>query len=170
MPTLETNPTNTNARLNRQAIRFLFTHRMGRLMTEDPITGEAIVTPVRYVNDDRGAFVTHLPAGGDHARAIERGGRTMLSVSAPHRRLPEELIDEHGQPTPEAIWHVQAEVEVERITTPQALEKLLNRHVATLAQAPIPIGGSDLQRDLIGLRLHPVALTARLRESALAMA
>jgi hypothetical protein len=169
MQTLENNNT-ANSNLNRQAIRFLFAHRMGRLMTDDPATGEPIVTPVRYVNDDRGAFVTHLPAGGAHARAIEQGGRTVLSVAAPHRRLPTKLVDEYGQPTPQAIWHVQAEVEVERITTPAALEKLLNRHVATLAQTPIPLGGGDLQRELIGLRLHPIALTARLREPALAMA
>lgn len=166
-----------NTRLNRQAIRFLLDHRLGRVVTTDPGTGEMIVTPVRYVSDPNGAFITSLASGSRHAEAIRRGGRTMLSVATPHaaRPHPSQWVDSLGDPTTEAIWHVQAAVEVETITQRDELERLLSRYVATLSQTPVPLnvtgpGAEASSGSLIGLRLHPVNLTARLHEPSLAVA
>ncbi|MHC4995051.1 MAG: hypothetical protein ACYTGQ_08365, partial [Planctomycetota bacterium] len=45
-------------RLDRHAVRFLLDHKLGRLVTEDPISREPAVTSVHYVADGDGSFLT----------------------------------------------------------------------------------------------------------------
>jgi hypothetical protein len=158
--------------LDRAALRFLLNHHLGRLVTEDPLTGEPHVSPVHYAADETGSLVTHLSAESPHANAIRRGGRTMLSVRARHPEPLRNPTDEHGLPTADALWQVQAELEPELIQPGPELEQVLQRQINAVLD-PLPQGDrqdplyraarSELDR-LVGVRLTPLKLRAYFHE------
>ncbi|MEX2671378.1 MAG: FMN-binding negative transcriptional regulator [Phycisphaeraceae bacterium] len=121
--------------LERQAVRFLIAHRLGRLMTFDPVTDEPWVTPVHYVLGSDGALVTHLPAGAEHVQAIRRGGASLLSVYTRNAYVPDQLRDDDGQPTARAVRQVQAEVDTRIIDSPDQVADVLRRQVASVLRA-----------------------------------
>ena len=145
--------------LDRQAVRFLFANRFGRLLTEDPITGEPQATPVHYVPEGAGNLLIYLPAAGEHAGAIRRGGDSLLSVESSRARVPRRLLDTDGQPTAAAVWHVQADVDAEVLDDPEAVAHVLDRQTETSSDrrgdAPFPSG-------LVAVRLRLIELRPRL--------
>lgn len=127
-------PSETPYSLDRQAMRFLIGHRLGRLLTLDPATDEPLVTPVHYVLDHDGALVTHLPRGSEHVEAIRRGGTSLLSVHANHAYVPSELRDADGLPTPQAVRQVQAEVTAELVEQEDRVADVLHRQISSVLE------------------------------------
>lgn len=172
-PLLAVEPPRTLAPLHdRQALRFLLDHRLGRLVTTDPLTGEPHVTPVHYVPEilagggGGAAFLTILPADAPQVAAIRRGGSTILSVPSRKAGLPAALLEGRSSP----VIHVQAQVQVELLQTLSDVEHVLRRQIASVL-APLPqedksdpVGRArqgELSK-LVGLRLSVVDLASRL--------
>lgn len=160
--------------LDRAAVRFLLDHRLGRLLTDDPADGEPRVTPVHYVQGGDGDLLAHLPAGGGHAEAVRRGGRTLLSVRPADGILGGPPIDEDGLPTASAIWHVQAEVDAELLEDPADVTEVLRRQIANVLEPlpqrdksdPLQRAANSALRELVGVRLRLRSIKARLRSTA----
>jgi hypothetical protein len=155
---------------DRYAVRFLLDHRLGRLLTEDPISEEPFVTPVHYVSDGRGGFVTTLPADSPHIQAIRKGGLTLLSVSAHRAWLPRHLDNRELQPA-DRIWHVQADVTAEVIEDPAEFEEVLRKQIASVLDPlpqhdktdPLPRAGRTALTQLVAVRLRINRLRTMLR-------
>jgi len=140
----------------RRAIRFLHDHRLGRLITDDPSSGEPHVTPVHFVSDGGGGFVTHLPAGSAPAEAIARGGATWLSVQSDHVRLHGEASDDVS------LWHVQAQVEAELLSDEAAISDALARQLGEPIEA-VSGGGAVVVDHLVAARLRVISVSVRQR-------
>jgi hypothetical protein len=154
--------------LNGNAVRFLLAHRLGRLMTIDPLTGEPRVSSVHYVSDGQGGFMTLLPVSGDHAAAIRRGGRTMLSVQS-HGDLPRALrANREGAAD---IWHVQADLDVELVDNTEAVRQILRRQVRSVLidlpqhdkSDPLDRASETALAQLVGVRLRLIDVLVRTR-------
>ena len=164
--------------LDRAAVRFLLNHHLGRLLSDDPATGEPHVSPVHYATDVDGALLTHLPIDSPHADAIRQGGRTMLSVRARHPEPVHEPTDEHGLPSENALWQVQAELEPELIEDGPGLERVLRRQINAVLdplpqrdkQDPLYRAARSALNQLVGVRLRPIKLRAYFHEGATAVA
>jgi len=154
-----------------RAVRFLIDHHLGRLMTECPKTGEAHIRPVHYVIDPlTGAFVTHLTAASDQVAAIRAGGRSVLSVPGERGRMggdPALDADASGD-----VWHVQAAVDVEVVDDPLSVQHVLRTQITDMMddladQAdrsdPVDRVGRSVLDGLVGLRMWPTAVWARVR-------
>lgn len=160
----------------RQAMRFLLGHRLGRLMTIDPASGEPLVAGVHYVLDTDGALVTHLPADSEQVAAIGRGGASVLSVYARHAYVPSELRDADGLPTPQAVRQVQVNVSARVIEGSDAVARVLHRQIAgvleTIGQATEADEISRARRSelegLVVVRLAIESMKVRLYPDALA--
>lgn len=154
-------PVNEPDRATGRAVRFLLAHRLGRLLTTDPITREPHVSPVHYVADDAGGFLTLLPANGAHARAIRAGGESVLSVQARHGHAPDPLRV-HDSSGTDRVWHVQAAVEARIIDTPEGIRHVLRRQIgAVIRDLPQHDKSDPLLRapgsvigELVGVRLN----------------
>lgn len=164
--------------LERQAVRFLLGHRLGRLMTADPDTHEPLVTPVHYVLDADGTLVTHLPADSAHVASIRRGGRSLLSVYARHAHIPAELRDDDGVPTAQAVRQVQADVRTTLIEDPAEVAEVLDRQVSSVLQTVGQRSEADavsrvsqsVLAHLVAVRMEIESVHVRLHDSVAATA
>jgi hypothetical protein len=157
---------------NRQALRFVLDHRLGRLVSTDPISEEPHVTPIHYVPEMPGggsgrgaALLTILPADAPLLAAIRAGAPVMLSVPSRKSGLPPLLADEADVP----VTHVQAEVAVELLHDPADIERVLRRQIASVLAPlpqedksdPLPRAGRGELVKLVGLRLSILNLHSR---------
>ena len=166
-PTNARNPaTEATPWLNGSAVRFLLAHRLGRLMTIDPLTNEPRVSAIHYISDAQGGFLTLLPADGDHAAAIRRGGRTLLSVQTPGD-LPSSLRG--GRQGADRIWHVQADLAVELTTDALAIRQILRAQVQSVLldlpqhdkSDPLDRASDTALSELVGVRMRLIDVMAR---------
>jgi hypothetical protein len=163
----------TTAMLSSLGLRFLLRHRLGRLVTEDLITGQTFITPVHYVMDPTGGLVTLLPADSAHAAALA-GGRT-VSILSVHGEIPPNLDHIAGARSDASpVWHVQAEVETQVVSDLPGIRSILARQIhAVLADLPQADKSDPLHRAspsdlaaMLGLRLTITGLRAHSREYA----
>jgi hypothetical protein len=142
-----------------QAMRFLLRHRLGRLVTENLISGDTHVTPIHYVLDDGGALLALLPAASEHALALRhRPTANLLSIGGELPPEPHRL----SIPGDESIWHVQADVEVDVVRDVDGVRAILAGQIhsvlADLPQAdksdPMPRATPSELATLIGVRLR----------------
>ncbi len=147
----------TAERPSGRAVRFLRTQRLGRLITTDPVTGEPHVSPVHYVTDEQGGFVTLLPNDSLQLAAIREGGRSVLSVQSTHD------VD--------AAWHVQAVVEIRLTRDTETVRDILRRQIHAVLRDlpqedksdPLPRAGQSEVEELVGLRMRLIDVVLRER-------
>lgn len=161
------------ALFERQAMRFLLDRHLGRLLSDNPDTGEAHVSPVHYVMDPlSGALVTQLPADSDHVAILRCGVRSILSVPASSIGvIAGDRFDHAGLPTGAGIWHVQAEVEIEVLNDSNAVRHVLRSQIADVldetgqdtAQDPTDRAPATVIDQLVAIRMRPTAIWARTR-------
>lgn len=155
---------------DRAAVRFLLAHRLGRLMTYDPITAEPQVTPVHYVFDRDGSMLTLLPADSPHVAALRHGHTTsLLSVRGEQLPAPSLLAD---AATP-AVWHVQAEVVTQLLEDTTDVRDILRRQITSVIadlpqhdkSDPTERAGASVLTRLVGVRMKLLSLRARTRHA-----
>ena len=168
--TTETTQRTTHPLPDRAAMRFLLSHRLGRLMNHDPITGEPQVTPVHYLFDRDGSLLTLLPADSAHADALRHGAAEgLLSVRGEQLHSPTRCIDEVDSGG--AVWHVQAQVQTQLIDDPLVVRDVLRRQISSvLADLPQQDKSDPTDRAapgtlsrLVAVRMKLLSLHARHR-------
>jgi hypothetical protein len=155
---------------SRAAVRFLWEHGTGQLMTTDPVTGEPRFSPVSYVGQPDGSFLVLLPADSPQAEAIRTGAEVRLIVRAPDAFVPDALMDDAGLLTTGAIRQVSADVDTESIEDNRVVSALLTGETEDARDDDAAVKGlaADLAASLVAVRLHIRHVHVELRESVAA--
>ncbi len=162
------------ALIDRQAVRFLLDHHLGRLMTEDARLFEPYVSPVHYISDGTGGLLTVLPSSDPQLDAIGGGGVSVLSVPSNLKSKPDLYVRDSDEVTQDAIWHVQASVDVTLDTNPVAIQSVLRGQVHAVLERIAQEDGSDpasradqsVLSELVAVRMVITGVSARLRPLA----
>ena len=155
---------------SRAAVRFLWEHGSGQLMTTDPVTAEPRFSPVSYAGQADGSFLVLLPADGPQAETIRGGAEIRLIVRAPDAFVPDALMDDAGLLTTAAIRQVSADMDAELIEDGRVVSELLaGEAMDSRGDDPAAAGlAADLAASLVAVRLYINHVHVELRESVAA--
>ena len=157
--------------VDRAAMRFVLDRRLGRLLGDDPRSGEPVVVPVHYVPDGHGGLLTTIPTSSGLARSIRENGRAVLSVTSHTTRPPLMINESDDVLDASSIWHVQADVEGELLEESDEVREVLRRQIdAVLEPIPQADKSDPLTRaarttfsKMVGVRLRVTGMRAQVR-------